>query len=219
IGAGRLVLRHGSRGRRLRQRRDGRPFISAVGPNRLFHNEGDGKFKDVTEAAGVAGDDQQWGSSCGWLDYDRDGDLDLFVCNYVEWSREYDTAQNFQLTGGGRAYGRPQNFQGTFPYLYRNDGEGKFADVTAESGLQVRNPATGVPMAKSLGVCFADFDADGWLDIVVANDTVQNLLFHNQRNGTFRESGAMAGVAFDMDGNARGAMGIDIAPFRNSEAL
>jgi enediyne biosynthesis protein E4 len=194
-------------------------FVTAVGPNRLFRNEGGGHFRDVTESTGVAGDPAAWGTSCGWFDYDGDGDLDLFVCNYVEWSREYDTAQNFQLTGGGRAYGRPQNFPGTFPYLYRNDGNGNFTDVTEEAGLQVRNPATGVPMAKSLGVCFADFDGDGWLDIVVANDTIQNFLFHNQRNGTFREVGAMAGVAFDMDGNARGAMGIDVAPFRNSDAL
>jgi enediyne biosynthesis protein E4 len=194
-------------------------FITAVGPNRLFRNEGKGRFRDVTETAGVGGDEAAWGTSCGWFDYDRDGDLDLFVCNYVEWSREYDLAQNFQLTGGGRAYGRPQNFPGTFPSLYRNDGNGTFVDVTEEAGLQVRNPATGVPMAKSLGVCFADFDGDGWLDIVVANDTIQNFLFHNQRDGTFQETGAMAGIAFDMDGNARGAMGIDIAPFRNSDAL
>ena len=101
-------------------------FISAVGPNFLFHNEGNGQFRDVTQEAGVSGDEQEWGTSCGWFDYDRDGDLDLFVCNYLKWTREYDTVQNFQLTGGGRAYGRPQNFEGTFPYLYRNEGEGRF---------------------------------------------------------------------------------------------
>ena len=85
---------------------------------------GDGQFQDVTEEAGVGGDPDAWSTSCGWFDYDRDGDLDLFVCNYVDWSREFDVAQNFQLTGGSRAYGRPQNFEGTFPYLYRNDGDG-----------------------------------------------------------------------------------------------
>lgn len=194
-------------------------FISALGENRLFHNEGQGRFRDVTAAAGVAGDPQAWSTSCGWFDYDGDGDLDLFVCNYVQWSREYDVGQNFQLTGGGRAYGRPQNFEGTFPYLYRNEGGGKFTDVTAAAGLQVRNPATGVPMAKSLGVTFADFDADGRLDIFVANDTVQNFLFRNRGDGTFEEVGAPWGIAFDMDGNARGAMGIDVARFRNSDAL
>jgi hypothetical protein len=194
-------------------------FISALGPNRLYHNEGDGKFRDVTAEAGVAGGDQEWSTSSGWFDYDRDGDLDLFVCNYVKWTREFDQAQNFQLTGGGRAYGRPQNFEGTFPYLYRNEGAGKFTDVSAAAGIQVRNPSTDVPMAKSLGVTFADVDADGWNDILVANDTVQNFLFHNQQNGTFEEVGALAGIAFDLDGNARGAMGIDAAYFRNDDAL
>jgi len=201
--------------------RDGRcdVFISTVGTNRLFHNEGAGKFRDVTEVANVGGATDEWSSSCGWLDYDNDGDLDLFVGNYVKWSREYDESQGFQLTGGGRAYGRPQNFEGTFPYLYRNEGNGTFTEVAEAAGLHVRNSATNVPMAKSLGVTFADFDEDGRIDIVVANDTVQNLLFHNQGDGSFAEIGALAGVAFDMSGNARGAMGIDAARFRDNEAI
>jgi len=191
-------------------------FFSAVGKNRLFRNDA-GRFVDVTEAAGVAGVDSQWSTSCGWFDYDNDGDLDLFVCNYVQWSRRFDLDQNFQLLGGaGRAYGRPQNFPGTFPYLYRNEGQGVFVEVAEQAGLHVKNPATGVPAAKSLGVTFADLDADGYLDVLVANDTVQNFLFHNQRNGTFAEIGVLAGIAFDNDGNARGAMGIDCARFRNS---
>lgn len=194
-------------------------FLSAVGPNRLFHNEGDGTFSDQTMAAGVAGQADQWSSSCGWFDYDRDGDLDLFVCNYLKWSREYDESQNFRLTGGGRAYGRPQNFEGTFPYLYRNDGAGKFTDVSAAAGVQIRNPNTQVPLAKSLGLTFADFDQDSWIDIIVANDTVQNLLFRNQGDGTFQEMGVLAGVAFDSNGQARGAMGIDIGHFRNNDSL
>ena len=194
-------------------------FISTLSRDHLFHNEGEGTFRDVTDAAGVGGAEDAWGTSCGWFDYDRDDDLDLFVCNYVEWSREYDIAQDFQLTGGGRAYGRPQNFEGVFPYLYRNDGDGRFSDATEAAGLQVRNPATDVPVAKSLGVTFADFDADGWSDIIVANDTVQNFLFHNRQDGTFEEVGALAGVAFDMDGNARGAMGIDAGCFRNDDSL
>lgn len=194
-------------------------FLSAVGPNHLFHNEGDGTFRDVTVDAGVGGKAADWGTSSGWVDYDNDGDLDLFVCNYVEWSREYDEAQDFQLTGGGRAYGAPQNFGGTFPYLYRNEGEGGFEEVAEAAGLHVRNPASGVPVAKSLGVTFADFDHDGWIDIVVANDTVQNFLFHNQGDGTFEDVATLTGIAFDMSGNARGAMGIDIANFRNNDAL
>ena len=194
-------------------------FVSALGSNRLFHNEGAGKFQEVTDEAAVGGDQNEWSSSCGWLDYDFDGDLDLFVCNYVKWSREFDESQGFQLTGGGRAYGRPQNFEGTFPYLYRNDGAGKFTEVAEAAGLHIRNPATNVPIAKSLGVAFADFDEDGRIDIIVANDTVQNLMFHNQGDGSFSEVGAIAGVAFDMSGNARGAMGIDAARFRDNDSI
>lgn len=191
-------------------------YITAVGENRLFHNEGEGKFREVTQQAGVAGDQQEWSTSAGWFDYDRDGDLDLFVCNYVKWSKAYDQAQNFQLTGGGRAYGRPQNFEGTFPYLFRNEGNGTFTEQAELAGLHLRNPATNVPMAKSLGVTFVDHDSDGWLDIIVANDTVQNFLFQNRHDGTFAEVGTLSGIAFDMDGSARGAMGIDASNFRNT---
>lgn len=199
---------------------DGDPdlFFSAVGTNHLFRNDG-GKYVEVTGDAGLAGDPAQWSTSCGWFDYDRDGDLDLFVVNYVMWTREFDTAQDFQLTGGGRAYGRPQNFPGTFPYLYRNEGGGKFTEVGEAAGLHVKNPSTGVPAGKSLGVTFADFDADGWLDVMVSNDTVQNFLFRNRKDGTFEECATLCGVAFDNDGNARGAMGLDTAHFRNSAAI
>jgi hypothetical protein len=190
-----------------------------VGRDRLFRNEGSGQFVDITEAAGVAGREDEWSTGCGWFDYDNDGDLDLFVCTYVQWSREYDLAQEFQLTGGGRAYGRPQDFEGTFCRLYRNVGGDRFEDVSAAAGIQVRNSLTDTPLGKSLGVTFADFDQDGWMDIAVANDTVQNFLLHNQRDGTFEETGLFAGVAFDMAGAARGAMGIDAARFRNNDAL
>ena len=193
-------------------------FVTCVGLNRLFRNDG-GKFVEVSTAAGVAGQADQWSSAAGWFDFDNDRDLDLFVCNYVKWSREIDIAQDFKLTGGKRAYGRPQEFEGAFPYLYRNDGEGKFTDVSAETGLQVKNPNTGAPLPKSLGLTFADFDRDGWMDVVIANDTVQNLLFHNQRGHEFREIGAIAGIAFDADGAARGAMGLDAAYFRNNDDI
>lgn len=194
-------------------------YITAVGANRLLRNDG-GKFIDVTDEAGVPGPADAWGTSCGWFDYDNDGLLDLFVCNYVVWSREYDLAQNFRLLGGDtRAYGRPQNFEGTFPLLFHNDGNGKFSDVTEAAGLQVRNPDLNRPMAKSLGVTFADFDLDDDLDIVVANDTVQNLLFENEGNGHFSEVGAQSGIAFDVAGNARGAMGIDTATFRGGTSV
>ncbi|MFO0922036.1 MAG: CRTAC1 family protein [Pirellulales bacterium] len=194
-------------------------FVSCLGTDRLFHNE-QGKFIDVTEAAKVGGDAKAWSVSSGWFDYDRDGDLDLMVCHYVEWSREFDLAQEFRLTGGkDRAYGRPQAFAGTFPTLFRNDGKGSFTDVSKEAGIQVVNAATSVPMAQSLGIVFDDFDSDGFLDCVIANDTVQNFLFHNLGNGTFEEIGAMAGVAFDPAGQARGAMGIDTACFRNDGSV
>ena len=194
-------------------------FVSCLGKDRLFHNEG-GKFIDVTDHAGVGGDEKAWSTSSGWFDCDQDGDLDLLVCHYVEWTREFDLAQEFRLLGGNeRAYGRPQPFAGTFPSLFRNDGGGKFKDVSAEAGFHVLNPATSVPMGKSLGLAFEDFDGDLKLDCVIANDTVQNFLFHNMGNGKFEEIGAMAGIAFDATGAARGAMGIDAAAFRNDNSV
>ena len=193
-------------------------FVTAVGGNHLFRNAG-GRFAEVTASAGVGGLPDQWSTCAAWLDYDRDGDLDLFVCNYVRWSKEIDLRQDFRLVGIGRAYGPPRTFEGTFPYLYRNDGHGRFTDVSSTAGVQIANPATGVPMAKSLGVVTVDLDADGWPDLVVANDTVQNFVFHNERNGTFTEIGARAGIAFDAYGNSRSAMGIDAADFRNDGSI
>lgn len=194
-------------------------FISAVGPNRFFLNRGDGRFKETTADAGLAGDEDEWSTSSGFFDYDRDGDLDLFVCNYVRWSKDVDLSQDFSLTGIGRAYGPPVLFEGTFPYLYRNEGDGTFTDVSSECGIQVVNPATGVPMAKSLGVTFVDLEDDGWIDVLVANDTVQNFVFHNRSDGTFEEIGAPSGIGYDSAGKARGAMGIDSGFFRNDGAL
>jgi len=198
-------------------------FISAVaeansseasGANRLFRND-KGKFVDITEDAGMGGEPGDWGSSSGWLDYDNDGDLDLWVCNYIDWSREFDLAQNFRLTGGERAYGRPQAFGGSYPHLYRNDGEGKFMEVSEIARIRINSATTGTPQAKSLGLTFHDFDRDGNLDVLIANDTVQNNLFRNKGDGTFQEMAAIAGIAFDSDGNARGAMGIDVACARD----
>lgn len=192
-------------------------YITAVGTNRLFRNE-QGTFRDVTESSGTAGDDS-WSSSAAWIDYNHDGRLDLFVGNYLKWSREIDLAQDFRLVGVGRAYGPPISFAGTVPFLFRNDGDGKFTDVAKEAGLHVLNPNTGVPMAKTLGVAPVDLDRDGWIDLVVANDTVQNFVFHNHKDGTFEEIGVASGVAFDVGGNARGAMGIDVGYFRNDATV
>jgi len=200
---------------------DGKPdvFITAVGGNRLFRNQGGGKFFDVTQPAGVGGAPDSWSSSAAWIDYDNDGQLDLFVCNYIRWSREIDLAAPYELPNIGRAYGPPRNFQGVFSCLYHNEGGGKFTDVSAKAGIQIRHPSTGLPMAKSLSVAPVDVDNDGWIDLVVGNDTVQNFLFHNQHDGTFKEIGARSGVAYDAYGLVRGAMGIDSARFRKDNRL
>ncbi len=195
-------------------------FLTAVGKNHLFHND-HGKFVETTDEAQVGGDPQEWSTSAAFFDYDNDGDLDLFVGNYVRWSRAIDMVQGFKLDGQTRAYGPPTAFTGTYPYLYRNDGAGKFQDVSAEAGIQIRNPnqTVPVPVAKTMGVMPFDIDGDGWMDLIVANDTVQNFAFVNQRDGKFQEVGIHCGVAFDSSGNARGAMGLDMAFFRNDDSL
>ncbi len=191
-------------------------FISAVGENKLLRNV-EGTFTDVTANANVAGDANEWGSSAGFFDYNNDGHLDLFVANYIRWSREIDFAVDFKLVGVGRAYGPPMNFEGTFPYLYKNNGDGTFTDVSTDAGLHVTNPATGGPVAKGLGVSPIDIDRDGWIDVMLANDTVQNFLFHNKGDGTFEEAGDIFGLAYDREGKATGAMGIDAGHYRNND--
>ncbi|MCF7763967.1 MAG: CRTAC1 family protein [Verrucomicrobia bacterium] len=194
-------------------------FVTAVGKNHLFKNVGDGHFTDITESAGVGGAADQWSTSAAWVDMDNDGDLDLFVCNYVRWSKDIDFEVGYTVVGVGRAYGPPMNFEGSHPYLYRNEGNGRFTDVSESNGVQVSNPATGKPMAKSLGVAPVDLDQDGWMDLVVANDTVQNFVFHNRRDGTFEEIGALSGIAFDTYGKTRGAMGIDAGQINANEGI
>jgi len=193
-------------------------FITALGPNRLLRND-DGVFTDVTTSAGVGGPGNAWSTSAGFLDYDGDGRLDLFVCNYVEWSREIDLELGFTLNGTDRAYGPPKLYRGTVSRLYRNEGDGTFADVTEAAGIAVRNPATGEPLGKALGVTFIDVDGDGLLDILVANDTVQNFIFRNRGDGGFEEMGASSGFAFDEMGAATGAMGIDGGDIGNDGGL
>ncbi len=191
---------------------DGDPdlYLTALGPNRLLRNDG-GRFTDVTAASGTGGAPDAWSTSAGFFDYDNDGDLDLFVCNYVRWSPEIDLELNFTLNGRDRAYGPPTNYEGVHPYLFRNEGGGVFTDVSREAGIQVANSATGLPEAKALALSFADLDQDGFMDVLVANDTTRNFLFHNRGDGTFQEVGTLAGVGYDGAGKATGAMGIDVA--------
>ena len=187
---------------------DGFPdiLITAVGQNRLFQNTGRGQFVDVTEKAGLGGRNA-FSTSAVWFDYDRDGLLDLLVCNYVKWSPERDVFCS--LDGKRKSYCTPEAYHGETCWLFRNRGNGTFEDVTAKSGIF---DAT----SKSLGVALIDYDRDGWPDLLIANDTQPNKLYRNLRNGTFEDVAVKAGVAFSEDGKARAGMGIDVADFDNS---
>jgi len=197
---------------------DGDPdvYITAVGRGHLFRNEG-GKFEDVSESANAQGPNG-WLSGAAFFDMDNDGDLDLFLCNYITWTPEIDKVQGFQLTGLGRAYGPPTSFNGSLCVLLRNDG-GRFSDVSEESGVQVRTPDLKAPLGKSLGIAPFDVDGDGLVDVAIANDTVQNFLFHNKGGGKFEEIALLSGVAFDQSGSPRGGMGCDWAYFLNDDRL
>ena len=186
---------------------DGREdvYITALEGDRLFHNEGGGKFRDVTATAGIA--NASFGTSAAWFDYDRDGRLDLFVANYVQWTPKGDLWCS--LDGATKSYCTPESYKGTSSKLYRNLGNGSFEDVSAKAGLAD-------PTSKSLGVTVLDYNGDGWPDLFVANDTQPNKLYRNNRNGTFTEEGMAAGVAFGEDGVARGAMGADAADYDRS---
>lgn len=202
---------------------DGRDdlFVSGVGANRLFRNAttkgGSVAFVDATASAGVdpASDHPRWGTSCGFIDADRDGDLDLLVGNYVRWSPEIDRRVDFRFAGVGRAYGPPTGFEGDDLLYLRNRGDGTFEDWTSEAGF-TRESTLKRPVGKALGLVFIDPDFDGDLDVVVANDTVANAFFVNDGSGRFDERGVSSGVAYDRNGAARGAMGIDSGYLRTT---
>jgi hypothetical protein len=187
---------------------DGFPdlLVTCVGQNRLFRNTGKGTFVDATRSSGLAGR-AAFSTSALWFDYDRDGLLDLFVCNYVRWSVEHDVFCS--LDGKQKSYCTPEAYRGDTCWLFRNRGGGTFEDVTATSGVFDTS-------SKSLGVAILDVEADGWLDLFVANDTQPNKLYRNMRNGTFKEVAVEAGVAFSMDGKARAGMGVDVGDYDGS---
>jgi len=181
-------------------------LITCVGQNRLFKNTGKGTFLDVTNSSGL-GKRQAFSTSALWFDYDRDGLLDLFVCNYVKWAAEHDVFCS--PDGKHKSYCTPEAYVGQTCWLFHNRGNGTFEDVTASSGIFDSS-------SKSLGIAMFDYDQDGWPDLLVANDTQPNKLYRNQRNGTFKDVALEAGIAFSADGKARAGMGVDVGDFENS---
>ena len=181
-------------------------FVTAYGQSHLFHNNGNGTFTDVTQKAGLGGV-QEFSTSAAWVDYDKDGKLDLVVANYVQWSEKNDLYCT--LDGKSKSYCTPESYKGTSVRLWHNNGNGSFSDVTQKAVL---NDAT----SKTLGIALLDYDNDGWPDLLFSNDTQPNKLYRNNGNGTFTEKAVVAGVAFSEDGVARAGMGVDTADYDRS---
>jgi enediyne biosynthesis protein E4 len=191
---------------------DGFPDLLVLGYGRciLYRNNGDGTFTDVTAKSGVE-NRGRWASSAAWFDYDNDGRLDLVIANYLDWSPE----KNFYCgdrAPGMRSYCHPDDYLGQPPTLYHNEGDGTFTDASKSSGLAAKG-------INGLGVVTFDYDNDGWQDIFIANDSMANSLFHNNRDGTFRETAYLAGVAVSSDGRAEAGMGVDAADISGSGRL
>jgi len=181
-------------------------FVTAYGQNHLFHNNGNGTFTDVTQKAGLLGP-QEFSTSAAWVDYDKDGHLDLVVGNYVQWTPETDLYCT--LDGKSKSYCTPESYKGTSVRLWHNRGNGTFEDLTQKAGL-------GDPTSKTLGIAVLDFDDDGWPDLLFSNDTQPNKLYRNNGNRTFTEKAVVAGIAFSEDGVARAGMGVDAADYDHS---
>jgi enediyne biosynthesis protein E4 len=187
---------------------DGFPdiYVTQYGRSILYHNNGNGTFTDVTDKAGVAA--PGWASSAAWFDYDNDGRLDLFVCNFVAW----DPTQSCGITAdGARHYCIPRIFKPTSSWLFHNNGDGTFSDVSKEAGIAEH-------LGKAWGAVATDINNDGLMDIFVSNDTVANFLYLNKGNGRFEEIGLAADVAYSAEGKARSGMGVDSADF-NQDGL
>jgi hypothetical protein len=191
-------------------------FVTQYGKNRLYHNNGNGTFKDVAEDAGVAGDGKEWGTGCAFIDYDRDGKLDIVVSNYVHLDLAHTPSPgeaSYCMWKGAPTFCGPRGLQGVPNILYHNGGQGKFTDVSQGSGF-----------AKTTGhYCFSvssiDYDDDGWPDIYIACDSTPSELFHNNRDGTFTDVAADAGVAFDENGREQASMGTTIGDYNGDGRL
>jgi hypothetical protein len=181
-------------------------FITALGQSHLFRNNGNGTFTDVTKNAGMWGP-SEFSTSAAWVDYDRDGKLDLVVANYVQWTSDGDIYCT--LDGSHKSYCTPESYKGASARLWHNLGSGKFEDATAKANFFDST-------SKSLGVAILDVNNDGWPDILLSNDTQPNKLYVNKKNGTFEEKGVAAGIAFSEDGVARAGMGVDAADYDRS---
>jgi hypothetical protein len=184
---------------------DGLPdlYVTQYGRSILYHNNGDGTFTDVTDKAGVGA--PGWASSAVWFDYDNDGRLDLFVCRFVDFDKSKNKFCGDERKGE-RYYCIPRVYQPAKSWLFHNNGDGTFTDVTQDSGI-------GKVLGKAWGVVATDVNNDGWMDLFVANDTVANFLFVNKHNGKFEEVGLGSGVAYSQDGHERSGMGVDSADF------
>jgi hypothetical protein len=178
-------------------------YVTAYGGNKLYHNNGDGTFTDVTEKAGVAG--SGWSTSAAWVDLDSDGLLDLVVLRYLQW--DFDDIWCGEHKEGYRAYCHPDLFQPIAPLVYHNDGNGHFTEVSQKIGLS--------KPGKGLGIALADYDRDGHIDLFVANDPMVEFLYRNKGDGTFEEVGLLSEVAVDGDGRTYAGMGVDFADYNN----
>lgn len=173
--------------------------LTTVNRNLLFRNNGDGTFTEVGREAGLT-EESHWSSSASFVDADNDGHLDLYIGNYVEWSKETDLFCS--VDGETKAYCTPEEYEGVSSRFYRNNGDGTFSDRTAEAGFD-SSPG------KTLGVTILDYNRDGWMDLYVANDMERNLLYENNRDGTFEERGTISGTAYSEEGRVRAGMGAD----------